>query len=74
MLALHMPADGVQLVRVYRLHDQSTVGPPTFRRVAGQRQIPGVRRDQGVVFTIGIAAMARPRVVTMAACSGLSSM
>ena len=61
MLALRMPADGVQLVQVHRLHDQGTVGPPTFRRIAGQRPISGVRRDQGVVVTAGIASMARPR-------------
>ena len=63
MLALHMPADGVQLFWVYGVHDQRTVGQLAFRRVVGQRQISGVWRDQGIVFTVGIASMARPRVV-----------
>ena len=63
MPALHMPADGVQFVRLYRVDDQSTVDLLTFSRIAVQRQIRGVLRDQRVVLTGGIAAMARPDVV-----------
>ena len=77
MLALHMPADGVQLVRGYR-HDHGSVSPQTFRLALDSDRDPACGEKRGSCSPQSLLRWidngSSLRTTIMAARIGLSSM